>query len=277
MLPSTGALALALVCVSTAACSGRASEGHPVASKADLAFIVVEAAEVDVDAGTSAATSVGEAEPANDLPSFCLEPNEDIRDFIGVPLNGPGCAHDGTDAVARAPSATRRVPRARLCDVLRHMEDGLAEEGEPVPCALMETLGDGYALYTVGSPSYAEAVYLVRGRGTLVEIVALLGTFSSGTGNVSAYIRGGLVLGADTGFTFVWRFATTDWDVGWGQFNAMEQCMAIQCEREGAGHVCSGPRILRSYGGLYGVGPRDERSNWYTVGAPIQQWDCRPR
>lgn len=214
--------------------------------------------------------------PPRELPDFCLDTSPDVPRFTNVRINGRACSNRRSRSTESRPRATVPFPRDRLCTALRQAPEiaGYLED-EEAECTLVVTLPNGYAVYTVG-PLHTLSYFLVHLQGDTAERVAYMRTFFSGNGNRSEYLRGQqLETDGDT-HTLLWQEAVADWDRGLGEYNASEVCMAIRCEREGSGHLCSLPRALRSHGGSYGEGPMNEERHWPEVGEATEQWDCRP-
>jgi hypothetical protein len=212
--------------------------------------------------------------PPSGLPSFCLNGNPDVPRFTRVPVNGQACSRGADEWHEDPPPPSLPVRESRLCYWLRQESDPAYGSDEPAPCGLVDTLPHGYAIYSAGPPS-VQTYFLVHVHGDMAERVAVLGTYAEGNGYRREWVRGHRFDGAAGEFTFMWRAAVTDWDLGVEEFTATEECMAIRCEREGAGHLCSVQSTLRSYGGLYHV-PLTDDDRWPAVGAPVSQWDCRP-
>ena len=212
--------------------------------------------------------------PPTGLPDFCLDVNREVVHFTGVSINGPGCSHDTSDWAEPPPHPSAPFPRRRLCDRLRQSATSGGYEDEPIPCRRERALPGGYAIYVVGTPSLQDYVLVHLSEDT-AEIVASLGTYSSGLGSRYEWMRGHQFRRQAGAFTVMWRDASTDWDLGVAEFTAGEACRAMRCERDGQGHLCSLPTTLRSYGGHYGAGTGE--AGRHEVGEPTAQWDCRPR
>jgi hypothetical protein len=212
--------------------------------------------------------------PPTGLPDFCLDVNREVVHFAGVSINGPGCSRDTSDWAEPPPQPSAPFPRRRLCDRLRQSATSGGYDDEPIPCRRERALPGGYAIYVVGTPSLQDYV-LVHLSEETAEIVAPLGTYSSGLGSRYEWMRGHQFRRQAGAFTVMWRDATTDWDLGVAEFTAGEACRAMRCERDGQGHLCSLPTTLRSYGGHYGAGTGE--AGRHEVGGPTAQWDCRPR
>lgn len=210
--------------------------------------------------------------PPTGVPTFCMDMNPEVPRFVGVPIDGRACADVVYVSAQPPPAPTVPFERRRLCHRLRRLSGADGEDGSDW-CELAYALPDGYAIYSVGSASL-EGHFLVHLRGERAEIVASLGTYSSGVLGVYEEMRGHHFAQQPSAVTVTWRRATVDWDLGVDEVELGEFCQAIRCEREGRGHLCSLPITLRTYGGQYTV---DREPGRVLVGEPKEQWDCRGR